>query len=322
MPLVNESSTAPSFTANDNRNGIRRTACGKSEDDRTPSPWFFRVGPDDSQSADQFEQFLLAERRRGFTVNRIAILHEDSDIYGDSVSAVTKRLARRLGLRDADIKDVGYPTVLGQPAVPPNSPCTASERKLNAKLEKGIAAIQDFEPDVLFLGGYKADAVATLQTMGKLDYEPPKVLAYGAGYEDKHYYRDVMRGRKECDLAPANPYGVITRVSWSLQLEGPARYGDQGGGCVQAALRHGNERQVGARLHRHDRARTGDRQGRLDRPGEDPSGAASRWTCVRRTRSCRGPASGSTDPDRTSRHRSCSSSRRSAATSSCSPRST
>ena len=218
VPLVNESSTAPSFTANDNRNGIRRTACGKSEDDRTPSPWFFRVGPDESQSADQFEQFLLAERRRGFTVNRIAILHEDSDIYGDSVSAVTKRLARRLGLRDADIKDVGYPTVLGQPAVPPNSPCTASERKLNAKLEKGIAAIQDFEPDVLFLGGYKADAVATLQTMGKLDYEPPKVLAYGAGYEDKHYYRDVMRGRKECDLAPANPYGVITRVSWSLQL--------------------------------------------------------------------------------------------------------
>lgn len=195
---------------------MRRTACGKSEDDHTPSPWFFSVGPDETQSADRFEKFLLAG---GKPIHRIAILHENSDIYGDSVSAVTNRLARRLGLRDSDVMDVGYPTVLGQPAVKPGSPSTPAERGLAARLESGLRRIRAFDPDVVFLGSYKADAVATLQTMAKLGYTPPQLLAYGAGYEDKHYFREALRGRPECRLPPANRYGVITRVSWSLQLK-------------------------------------------------------------------------------------------------------
>ena len=72
----------------------------------------------------------------------------------------------------------------------------------------------------MFAASYKADAVSTLQIMRKLAYSPPALLAYGAGYEDPGYVAATEAGRPECGLPAPNPYGVITRVAWSPDVEG------------------------------------------------------------------------------------------------------
>jgi len=217
VPFVNESSTAPSLTRPDNYGDGTRTACGKSEEDPTPSPWFFRVGHNETQAAELFRRFLIAERGRGIRVRTAAILHETADIYGRSVAAATIKMARKLGIR---VRVFGYPTVVGQPAVAPGSPCSSNERELASTLASRVQEIKDFDPDIMFVGSYTPDAVATLQTMRKLEYSPRQgLLAYGAGYGDSDYIEATKDGRPECELPPANPYGVITRVAWSLNVK-------------------------------------------------------------------------------------------------------
>lgn len=217
VPFVNETSTAPSFTRPDNHEDVTRKACGKSEEDPTPSPWFFRVGPNEAQAADLFRQFLIAQRARKIPVRTAAILNETADIYGESVRGATVNIAGELGVR---VERFGYPTVVGQRAVKPGSPCSRNERKLASKLKSIVRKIKRLNPDIVFVGSYTADAVATLQTMRKLEYLPRQgLLAYGAGYGDSEYIEPTERGRPECGLPAANPYGVITRVAWAKNVK-------------------------------------------------------------------------------------------------------
>jgi len=218
VPFISESSTAQSFTRPDNHQGGTQSTCAKSEEDPTPSPWFFRVGPNETQAAKFFRQFLIAERARGIRVRTAAILYETKDVYGESVASATAGIATTL---DVKVKRYSYPTVLGQPTILPGSPCSDNERKLASTLESKIQAIKQFNPDVMFTGSYTADAVATVQTMRKLGYSPRQgLLAYGAGYDDPGYIRATKAGRPECGLPAANPYGVITRVPWSPNIKG------------------------------------------------------------------------------------------------------
>jgi ABC-type branched-subunit amino acid transport system substrate-binding protein len=103
VPLVNDSATAPSLTESDpdTRPGI--TACDIEPDPR-PSPWFFRVGPSDTQAAEQFFTLIKNAERNGTIgrVRKVAILHENNETSSvtparrsprSSPSAVVSRFA-------------------------------------------------------------------------------------------------------------------------------------------------------------------------------------------------------------------------------------
>lgn len=148
--------------------------------------WFFRVTPTDRTFATTFMAFLARERRLGKHVKRIAVLHT-SDAYGSDGAAVTRQAARRAGLQT--VADVGYDS-------------TTSD--LAAQVEQ----IRSANPDVLFVLSYTNDAILLIKTMHRLAYEPPALLAYGAGFADPAF----LRG------AGGLANGAMTRASWSLQL--------------------------------------------------------------------------------------------------------
>jgi len=210
VPLVNDSATAPSLTER-NPEGI--TACNRDPDPR-PSPWFFRVGPYDTQAAEQFFTFIEEAERSGtiHRVRKVAILHENNDIFGNAGAAITKKLAQRR--REVVVSEFRYPTVLGPSAPRSDSYCTVKERTITT-LRAQLRRMKGFNPDVVFALGYRPDAIAAVQTMQQLDYVPRALLAYGGGFADSTFIGGVQAGNGACGLPSADPAGIITRVAWS-----------------------------------------------------------------------------------------------------------
>jgi ABC-type branched-subunit amino acid transport system substrate-binding protein len=210
VPLVNDSATAPSLT----QPGGSIEACKPSDADPRPSRWFFRVGPNDAQAAKQFfnliDDAVLAHEIS--PVRKVAILHESNDIYGSTGAAATEKLARS---RDIAFKSFGYRTVLGRSAPSSDSSCAVTP-ELVTRLQSQVRKIKAYRPDVVFALGYLPDAVATVQTMQKLDYVPPALLAYGAGFVDGDFIDNVQASA--CGLPAVDPAGIIARAAWSPDL--------------------------------------------------------------------------------------------------------
>jgi branched-chain amino acid transport system substrate-binding protein len=213
VPLVNESATAPSLTEPDPETRAGLTACGIDPDPR-PSPWFFRVGPSDTQAAEQFFTLIEEAERRGTIrrVGKVAILHENNDIYGNAGAAITAKIAQRR--RGVVVQRFRYPTVLGPSAPRSRSSCTVKERTLT-KLRQRVRQMTQYRPDVVFALGYRPDAIAAVQMMQKLGYVPPALLAYGGGFANRTFNSSVKAGNPACDLPAADPTGIVARVAWS-----------------------------------------------------------------------------------------------------------
>jgi len=213
VPLVNESSTAPSLTERGPRPRLK--TCGRTAPDPRPSPWFFRTGPSDTQAAKLFFKFIDDEAKRGATsrVRKVAILHENNDIFGNGGAAVTRRLAERRGVA---IREFTYGTVLGASAPLSDSSCILKEYNLVETLLRRVRQIKRYNPDVVFAIGYTPDAITAVQTMKKLGYAPPALLAFGGGFINSSFIRGVRAGNRACgDLPRADPAGIIARASWS-----------------------------------------------------------------------------------------------------------
>jgi branched-chain amino acid transport system substrate-binding protein len=215
LPLVNDTATAVSLTGDDGEKRPPANPCAAVNTDPTPSDWFSRVGPNDGQFAVLFGELIAAERKQGRRIRTAAILYESGDLYGNGAQLVTANLAHKLGIV---LHKYRYGSQLSGEAAAPRSRCP--DRKLVAQMHKQVKRIKALKPDVVFAVSYLNDAIIALQTMEKVAYNPPALLAYGAGYADTNFLARVRKGSPGCDLPPADPRGIITRAAGWTQIRG------------------------------------------------------------------------------------------------------
>ncbi|MDX6719058.1 MAG: hypothetical protein QOJ63_1312 [Solirubrobacteraceae bacterium] len=212
MPLVNDISSAPSLTTATPDPPSARGACGILGDPR-PSEWFFRVGPSDTVAARVFLSLIrAASQGGGVRVHKVAILHENNDIFGNAGAAVTKTLAKAAGM---DVQEFRYRTVLGTSTSHSLSCGSAKEHKVVKQLGVQVGKIKRWHPDVVLALSYEPDAVAIVQTMHDRRYEPPAMLAFGTGFATATFAASAKAGNPSCGLRGANPAGIIVRTSGS-----------------------------------------------------------------------------------------------------------
>ena len=220
IPLVNAGSSATNLTIRGPSSNGTLSTCGKVEHDPRPSPWLFRVGPDDKQVAEQFLALLDdAERRRALGhVGKVAILQESSDIFGNGGAAAIQAAAHRRGIRAKLLK---YPSVLGTSVDVSDDTCMPWERRLVDRLRRLVKQLAHDKPDVVFAVSYLPDAVTIVQAMHDLGYEPPALLASGSSFLSDAFIAGVRRGNPACGLGPAVPTGTIAQGAWAAEPQNP-----------------------------------------------------------------------------------------------------
>jgi ABC-type branched-subunit amino acid transport system substrate-binding protein/predicted Ser/Thr protein kinase len=212
IPLVNEMSSAPSLTELDQGTG-RPDACGNIEPPR-PSPWLFRVGPNDQQAATQFFT-LIADGE--LDIHKVAILNEKNDIYGDEAATATERAVAVFnrtapaGRRITILHDYAYPSALGKAA---GAPLCKSDPSLVDTLGSLAARIKRFQPDIVFAAGYEPDAVAAVQAMAKTGFLPRWMFTYGGGFLSSDFVHEVETPQPACGLPAVDPSGIVVRTPW------------------------------------------------------------------------------------------------------------
>jgi branched-chain amino acid transport system substrate-binding protein len=161
-----------------------------------------------------FFDFIDDETRRIGTgrVRKVAILHENNDLFGNGGAAATKKLAKRRGIA---FREFTYGTVLGSSESLSDPSCTLEEYNLVGTLRRRVRQIKQYNPDVVFAIGYAPDAITAVQTMKKLQYTPPALLGFGGGFINSSFIPGVRTGNPVCRLPGADPAGIIARASWS-----------------------------------------------------------------------------------------------------------
>lgn len=148
--------------------------------------WFFRVGPSDDTFGRTFFEFLDAQQAAGRATQRVAIIHTN-DEYGSDGAEITRALAEET--RAQVVADVKY-----DPAA--------------TDLTPQVQNLRAARPDVVFVLSYTNDAILLVKTMRRLDYLPPALLAYGAGFADPAFLEGIGSAAD----------GSMSRAAWSLEL--------------------------------------------------------------------------------------------------------
>lgn len=168
IPYVNGDSSAPSLT-------------------QQSLSWFFRTGPSDRTFGEAFLGMLKDQRDSGTSIKKVAILYTD-DQFGNDAAQVTKDLAS---------PDKDYAVVADVKFDPKATDLTSQVQKVRAG-----------QPDVLFVAAYSPTAKLLLDGLRNLDYMPPALLAYGAGFADPQFVKN----------AGDRLTGMFRRVAWSQDL--------------------------------------------------------------------------------------------------------
>jgi branched-chain amino acid transport system substrate-binding protein len=148
--------------------------------------WFFRTGPSDETFASTMFDYLDAQKKKGNQVQTVGVLHTN-DQYGNDGAAVTTKIAAQRGL--GVVADVSFdPTA--------------------ADLGSQVTQIRGKQPDVLFVLAYTDAAIKLMKTMDQLEYYPPSLLAYGAGFSDPAFLTGV---------GPAAE-GAASRAAWAADI--------------------------------------------------------------------------------------------------------
>ncbi|MCA1655838.1 MAG: ABC transporter substrate-binding protein, partial [Pseudonocardiaceae bacterium] len=148
--------------------------------------WFFRTGPTDVTYAQAFFGLLDEQKKKGVPADRIAVLYMNNT-FGTDASKVARSLA------DANNKEIV--------ADVPFDPATTD---LTSQLQNVRAA----EPDALFVVAYPPTATLFINATRQLDYVPPAVLAFGAGFISAEFIESAGDGLE----------GMSRRVAWSEDL--------------------------------------------------------------------------------------------------------
>jgi len=202
--------------------------------------WIFRSGPIASDFAAAYTQFLNDLRKAGRKIDTIAIVNENTE-YGTSVAASINEAAKRAGI------NVGA-----------QIPYNANSTDVSGQ----VLQLKQLQPDAVIFISYTADTILYFKTLKNLDYLPPIIIGDDAGFSDPAFIPNVG------DIAQ----GAINRSAWDVGKPGSntykinelfkAKYGrdldDTSARWMQGFLVLADAIQPR----------------RLDRAGEDPSGAA------------------------------------------------
>jgi branched-chain amino acid transport system substrate-binding protein len=163
-----------------------------SADNSSPSlhrrglKFYFRAAAHDEMFSTAMFDFFDALKKKGQTIETLALFHEDT-IFGTDSSNAQLKLAQ----------DRGYKVVA-------NIKYRANSPSLTAEVQQLKAA----NADVLMPSSYTTDGILLVKTMGDLGYKPKAMVAQDAGFSEKALY-DAVGGQIE---------GVISRGSFSLDL--------------------------------------------------------------------------------------------------------
>ncbi len=148
--------------------------------------WFFRTGPTDVTYAQSFFGLLDEQKKKNIPADKIAVLYMNNT-FGTDASKVAKSLA-----------DSNNKTIVA------DVPFDPAATDLTSQLQQVRAA----EPDALFVVAYPPTATLFINATQQLDYVPPAVMAFGAGFIDAGFIKSAGDGLE----------GMSRRVAWSEDL--------------------------------------------------------------------------------------------------------
>jgi branched-chain amino acid transport system substrate-binding protein len=148
--------------------------------------WFFRTGPTDVTYAQSFFGLLDEQKKKGIPADKIAVLYMNNT-FGTDASKVAKSLA-----------DANNKTIVA------DVPFDPAATDLTSQLQQVRAA----EPDAVFVVAYPPTATLFINATKQLDYVPPAVMAFGAGFIDAGFIKSAGDGLE----------GMSRRVAWSEDL--------------------------------------------------------------------------------------------------------
>jgi branched-chain amino acid transport system substrate-binding protein len=148
--------------------------------------WFFRTSPTDKTYAQALFGVLDQQQRKGVEASRIATLYMNNS-FGSQADGVAHQLAASDGKQI--VADV---------------PFDPSATDLTSQLEQVRAA----KPDAMFVVAYPSSATDIMNAIKQLDYMPPAVMAFGAGFIEPSFLKSEGN---QLD-------GVSRRVAWSQDI--------------------------------------------------------------------------------------------------------
>jgi len=158
--------------------------------------YFFRANPNVTIGAqDQFE-FLEGMRKQGHSINRIALVYENSE-WGSSVAEQEKICAKKYGYEI--VADVPY-----------------SHSTTDVSSE--VARIMDAHPDVVMENSYVSDEILYTEAFKLHNFTPPALMSW-TGHTDRSYLKtvgpdaDYFVVLSEFNLAMAKTIPAIKQVN-------------------------------------------------------------------------------------------------------------
>lgn len=148
--------------------------------------WFFRTGPTDVTYAQAFFGLLDEQKKRNVPADKIALMYMNNT-FGTDAAKVAQSLA------DANNKQIVA-----------DVPFDPAATDLTSQLQQVRAA----EPDTVFVVAYPPTATLFINAVQQLDYVPPAVMAFGAGFIDAGFIESAGDGLE----------GMSRRVAWSEDL--------------------------------------------------------------------------------------------------------
>ena len=156
--------------------------------------WFFRTGPNDRKFGEAF--FSTLQRVPGGKTQRVAVLYAN-DRPSNVVKALTEELADEGGYRL--IRPPGQPGFQFRP--------TTKDRP--ADPTGAIGRVRAQQPDAVFVvASQPRDAEQALKAFGRLNYTPPAILTFGAGF----FKPTVL------EAAGQDGQGLLYSTAWSREV--------------------------------------------------------------------------------------------------------
>ena len=147
--------------------------------------WFWRVGPSDRTFADTYFKWLKSIEK-DHPVKRMVVINEN-DQFGNDGQKVIGELAPQYSVQIVD--NIVYPF---------------NATDLTSQVQK----MRGDNPDAVFVFAFINDLTLLMKTMAQLNYTPPVMLGFGAGFVDPKFVPN---------LGSKTEYAT-TRAAWSLEI--------------------------------------------------------------------------------------------------------
>lgn len=154
--------------------------------------WFFRPTPIGTDFGAAYASFLVASKARGFKVDKIAIVRENTE-YGTSTGNAILAAVTGKGLK-----------------VDTSIAYNANSSDVSAQ----VLQLKSADPDVVIFVSYTSDSILFAKTMHTLNWKPPILIGDDSGFSDNAFIESVG------DLVQ----GAINRSSYDVGQPGSSAY--------------------------------------------------------------------------------------------------